>query len=56
MCSIRLGRPHPKDHYARQARNLVLVQDELRSVGEFVLRQPGGHLLVQFHQRFDVVQ
>ena len=35
---------------------LVLVKDELRTVGEPVLREASGRSFVEFHEGFDVVE
>jgi hypothetical protein len=40
----------------RKPRQLMLIENELRTVREFVLQKPRRHALVQLHQRLDVVE
>src|SRR5262249_54568091 len=41
---------------ARQTSEFVLMEYELRAVGQFVLRQPCCHALVELHERLDIVE
>ena len=43
------------ERQSREARKLVLVKDELRTVGEPVLREASGRSL-EFHESFDIIE
>ena len=44
------------ERQSREAGELVLVKNELRTVGEPVLREASRRSFIEFHEGFDVVE